>query len=630
LTRRESKLWHKQTDREEAARIGSVLALSQDKIQQPRRDAAREDGSMYEGLQLDGLDGDCFDSLVPISYDGAPLVNNRCQAIVDTLGAKIAALDEPRPQSVVTDGTYEQKRQAVWLDRFIEGQYYQRQGLYKNLWHMWRHAFVLAAAATGTSAIKIFPDGKRIACELHSTLDMWVDPIECRYGAPLTWGEDTWVDAEKLADENPKLADDIMRAAESSVRSGRSAHESAALQVRVHELWRVKTGETGGKYLRCVANKCLDYDDFDYTSPPFAFYSFRQRLGGIWGASATRAMRLSVIRENQVLARMDEGEARSQTIIQYYDPNVTGNDKLAAPKHVLLIAYDSDKGAPPQPFAMPWYAQQAPELMRIHAQNSHDTTGASIMQTTGQAQTGLTAAVAIRTVLSLLNERFAPQQRDIVQAQAVDSAYLIARAAKEIYEEYGEFSSEWHGKGFIKSLPGSDCLCLPAEIYTIQWRPVSEKKNSPEDRIQLAQELVTQGLITGGDWLDVLRTMDTPGAAKKYERTEAFCEMLFDKFLRARPSDLSEPGFYISPPKLGVDLDYMMALGTDAYLSAIIDEVPEERKQWFLKFLGDVNRKIDQRDQRRQAMGMKPQPAAVPGLEQGSKTPPELPAQAGV
>lgn len=630
MTQRESKLWHKQKDEEEAARIGCVLAKAQESIGQPRREAAKRYGSMVEGCQLDGLDGDCFDTLVPVEYDGAPLINNRAQAVVETLQAKLASLDEPRPQFVVTDGTYDQKRQAVWLDRFVEGQYYQRQGLYNNLWHMWRHAFLLAAAATGTAAVKIFPDGKRIACELRNTLDMWVDPLECRYGAPLTYGEDTWVDAEKLADENPKLADDIWRASDEAPLSGRHSNESYARQVRVHELWRVKDGESDGKYLRCVANKCLDFGDFKYTSPPFAFYHFRQRLGGFWGAPCTATMYHSVIRENQVLARMDEGEARSQTIIQYYDPNVVGNDKLAAPKHVLLIAYDSDKGAPPQPFAMPWYAQQAPELMRIHAQNTHDATGASIMQTTGQAQTGLTAAVAIRTVLSLLNERFAPKQRDIVQAQAVDSAMLIARAAKEIYEEHGEFSSEWHGKGFIKSMPGADCLGLPAEIYTAQVRPVSEKKNSPEDRIQLAQELVTQGLITGGDWINVLRTMDTPGAAKKYERTEAFCEMLFDKFRQAKDSDLSEPGFYVSPPKLGVDLEYMMALATDAYLSALIDEIPENRKHWFLKFLGDVNRKIDQRDTRRAALGIKPQPAAAAGLEQGQKPPPELPAQTGV
>jgi hypothetical protein len=628
--KRDSRLWHKQTNEEDAARIGCQLAASQDKLLQPRRDMARNHGSMYEGFQLEGLDGDCFDSLVPVSYDGAPLVNNRCQSIVDTLQAKLASLDEPRPQFVVTDGTYEQKRQAVWLDRFIEGQYYQRQGLYNNVWHMWRHAFLLAAAATGTAAVKIFPDGKRIACELRNTLDMWIDPLECRYGAPLTYGEDTWVDAEKLADENPRFADDIWRCSDEGPRASRNGQEAFSRQVRVHELWRVKTGDTDGKYLRCVANKALDFADFKYTTPPYAFYHFRQRLGGFWGASATSTLYQSVIRENQVLNRMDEGEARSQTIIQYYDPNVQGNDKIVAPKHVLLIAYDSDKGAPPQPFAMPWYAQQAPELMRIHAQNAHDTTGASIMQTTGQAQTGLTAAVAIRTVLSLLNERFAPRQRDIVQAVAVDSAYLFARAAKEICEEHGEFSSEWHGKGFIKTMPGADCLDLPAEIYTAQVRPVSEKKNSPEDRIQLAQELVTQGLITGGDWLDVLRTMDTPGAAKKYERTEAFCEKLFDKFRQSKDSELSEPGFYISPPKLGVDLDYMMALATDAYLSALIDEIPEERTHWFLKFLGDVNRKIDQRDTRRQAMGMKPQPAATPGLEQGAKPPAELPAQAGV
>ena len=628
--KRPSESWAKQADPDEAARIACQLADFQQDANQPRREACRQHGGMYEGLQLSGLDGDCFDQLVPLSFDGgAPLVNNRAQSVIDTLQAKLAGLDEPRPQFVVTNGTYDQKRHAVWLDRFIEGQFYQPQGMFKNMWDLWRHAFLVAAAATGTVAVKIFPQGKRIAAELHNTLDMWVDPIECRYGAPLTYGEDTWFDAEQKADEYPQFADEIMAAADPDPQGqtpGRN-NRNTAKQVKVREVWRVQTDDSPGKYLQAIGKRGLEFEDYPYPTPPFAFYHFRRRIAGFWAACATETFYQSVVRENQVLHRMDEGEARSQTIIQYYDPSAVQGGQLVVPKHVVLIPYNPQNGPPPPaPFVMPWYGKQAPELMGIHGQNTHDASGVSMMQTTGQAQTGLTAAVAIRTVLAMLNERFAPRQRDIVQATAVDSAYLFARSAKEIYDRYGEFDSRWHGKGFIRTLPGSDCLSLPAEIYTAQVRPVSEKKNSPEDRIQLAQELVTQGLITGGDWLDVLRTMDTPGAAKKYERTEAFCEKVFDSFRNAPERELTQPGFYVSPPKLGVDLDYMMALGTDAYLSAIIDEAPDNRRNLFLKFLGDVNRKIDQRDQRRQALGLKPAPNATPGLEQGDKAPPQLPA----
>lgn len=630
---RESRLWHKQTDPDKAGMIGSQIAEVQRQVRQPRKEASRKHGSMYEGQELTGLDGDCFESLVPVCFEGAPMVNNRCQSVINTLQAKLAALDEPRPQFVVTDGSYEQKRQAVWLDRFVEGQYYQQQGMYRNMWHLWRHAFLYAAAATGTCAVKVFPDmvGRKIVAELHNTMEMWVDPLECRYGVPLTYGESTWFDAEKLADESDsKYRDDIWNAAEAPApddRSGRTSRTDA-LQVEVHELWRVRSrADQPGKYLRVVGNKALAFDDYLYTSPPFAFYHFRQRLGGFWGASATETFYQSVVRENQVIARMDEGEARSQTIIQYYDPSVQGSDKLSVPKHVVLIPYNSENGAPPQAFAMPWYGQQAPELRNMHAQNTHDASGISAMQTTGQAQTGLTAAVAIRTVLSLLNERFAPQQRDIVQAVAVDTAYLFARAAKEIYDEFGEFDSVWHGKSFRQTLPGADCLSLPLEIYTVQVKPVSEKKNSPEDRIQLANELVTQGIITGGDWIDTLRTMDTPGATRRFARVEEWCEKLFDKFLYAPESAIGKSGFYLSPPK-AMDLDYVMALATDAFLSAQIDDVPENRRALLMTFMGDVSRKIDQRDTRRQSLQQAtpaPGGAPTPGQQQGAPAPPALP-----
>lgn len=615
-----SRLWHKQKSGKEAAKIVCQIASAQDSINQPRRQRSWEHGSMFEGVQLDGLDGDCFDVISPLVFDGAPLVNNRAASVVETLQSKLAALDEPRPQFVVTDGTYEQQRQAVWLDRFIEGQYYQPQcgGMYSNMWAMWRHAFLLAAAATGSSAVKVFPDfhARKIRAELHSTLDMWVDPFECRYSGPLSYGESTWFDKEMLLDKYSRsqrktLA--ILGASQTPPVRGGKGQASDNQQVQIHEMWRIKTeADKAGTYIMCVGDEDLEFDDYQYETPPFAFYHFRRRLGGFWGASAVDRFYQSVVRENQVLNRMDEAEARSSTVLQYYDPNVLPANKIVVPKHVVLIPYDSTKGAPPQPFVPQWYPQTAPELMRIHGQNTHDSSGVAAMQTTGQAQAGLTAAVAIRTVLSLLNERLAPQQRDIVQAEAVDTAYLFARSAKELYERFGEFESVWYGKSFVKTLPGKDCLSLPLEIFSAQIRPVSEKKNSPEDRIQLAQELVSQGVITGGHWLGILQHMDTVGAMKQWAKVDAWCDKFFDRILYAPEADIRKPGFYMSPPKYA-DLDYMMALAVDALLSAQIDDVPDERRQILLKFLGDLDRKIDQRDARRAQQGLPPKPLPMPG-----------------
>lgn len=618
--KRESRLWHQQTDKDQAAQIVDLIAGAQEKTRTPRFNQACQHASMFEGVTVSGLDGDCFGDITPLTFDGAPLINNRAASVVETLQSKLAALDEPRPQFVITDGSYEQKRQGVWLDRFIEGQYYQPQcgGMYSNMWAMWRHAFLLAAAATGSVAVKVFPDfhARKIRAELHNTLDMWVDPFECRYSGPLSYGESTWVDAEMLLDKysrsQTKTQAILGAMTTPDPRTGaNSQHDN--LQVQVREMWRIRTdADKPGKYIQTVGKAALEWDDYEYQSPPFAFYHFRRRLGGFWGASAIDRFYQSVIRENQVLNRMDEAEARSSTIILPYDPNIMGANKMVVPKHVILQPYDSNKGPPPQPYVPNWYPQTAPELMRIHGQNTHDASGVAAMQATGQAQAGLTAAVAIRTVLSLLNERLAPQQRDIVQAQAVDTAYLFARAAKEIYDRFGEFDSVWYGKSFVKTLPGKDCLSLPLELFSAQVRPVSEKKNSPEDRIQLAQELVSQGVITGGHWLGILQHMDTIGAMKQWAKVEAWCEKQFDRWLYGSELDIRRPGAYMSPPKYA-DLDYMMALAVDALLSAQIDDVPDNRRQLFLQFLGDLDRKIDQRDARRAQQGLPPKPLPMPG-----------------
>lgn len=607
IFRPNNRAWWKQGNAEEACQIINRIARANETLHTNRRERARKLASLYEGMQLTGLDGSDFVDLKEVFYDGMPISNNRAQAIADTLQAKIASLDEPRPQFVVTDGTYEQKRQAVWLDRFVEGQCYQRQGMFRNIWDLGRHAFLLASAATGTSAVKVYAskEQKRVVCELHNTLDMWIDINEIRYGQPMTYGETTWVDVEQLAMEFPEHAQRIYAAAgkmKDVNRIGDNINYDN-MDVCVDEVWRIKSGDTKGKHAICVGGEPLVWEDYEFDSPPFAFYHFRRRLAGFWAAPMLETNYRSIIRENQIIARMDLSENKSPLVMMFYDPNLVPKKKIVAPKDVILIPYDSKMGSPPLMQAAPWFHNNALQLIDLHGQNAHNAVGVSEMQTTSRKEAGLDSGVAIRTVLSLLNERFAPRQRDIVDFMAVEIPTLIARAARELNDALPNgIKSLWHGENFTKNIPGKDALSLPDEIYTVRVAPVSEKKNSPGDRIQLATELVQQGIITGGEWLESLRTMDTTGATRRITTVTRWCNKLFDKFLYSPRSEMLKPGFYVSPPKY-MDLDYAMALATDAYLTAMVDDVPDERRKLFLKFMADVSRKIDQRDMRKASLG---------------------------
>jgi hypothetical protein len=63
---RKSRLWWKQTEAEAAGLIGCVLAERGISDGQPRRELMRKHGSMYEGKELTGIDGDDFDGLINV------------------------------------------------------------------------------------------------------------------------------------------------------------------------------------------------------------------------------------------------------------------------------------------------------------------------------------------------------------------------------------------------------------------------------------------------------------------------------------------------------------------------------------------------------------------------------------
>jgi len=182
---------------------------------------------LYDGETVDAKSGprtaEQSQDDARLNDEPVDIVLNIAQTLVDTLDAKIAGLENTKPQIVTVEASYDVRRQARLADRFIEGQYYERQGRFFDLWDMFRFALRLALASTGTAAIKFFADTKvgKIQAEIHDTLSMWIDSPGAVYDYPTGMGTQQHWDPERLIEIHgdkypsgaPGLADDIMRAA---------------------------------------------------------------------------------------------------------------------------------------------------------------------------------------------------------------------------------------------------------------------------------------------------------------------------------------------------------------------------------------------------------------------------------
>lgn len=567
-----------------------------------RRGWACRLASMYEGLNLSSMHSLSYigATQLTIGDQGDAYIWEEAASLMDTLQAKVAGLDDPKPQIMCTDGEWSDRRKAQWLDRFIYGQYTLPQGMFSDLWELWRHAFLLAITATGTSAVRFEAneDEGKVTATIRDTLDMWCDDFT---GYPLTYGESSWKDAERECDLNPEHADLIWAAARKSDNDpnrmqGRS-NEDFGLLVRIDEGWRCQLGENTGKYVKSVDGHPLDWDDYEYETPPHVFLTPKRRLTGMWGRPILQEVYQPIVMENEIAASIMRASRRVPQTIVYYDQAVVKKADLMVPEDVVLIPYDSQLGPPPIHNPPAFMHQNSLQMIELHNRKLHDIPGISEMQTGGKRDPGLTAAVAIRAVENLINERQSPAQRNYINAVAIESGKQIVRACKTLYDKDSKFLSTWKGQGFLKKIPAKDVLNLDDSLYVLDVGAVSGTKNTPADILQNAWELVQAQIITGDAYASIKQDLDLSGETKKLDTQRQYVNKQIENWLDATVADTQDPSFYEPAPKW---LDQVDALSqvSEAYLQASMDGAPSHVRQYFLSYLTDLSNALDQKKAR--------------------------------
>lgn len=635
-----SELWDAKENSAEACAALYKDAIENENRQSNRRTWAGKLASMYDNIAVSSFaDADYTNPGDYAIEDKTPQIWEEASSLMDTLQSKIAALDEPKPQVMVTDGQYSDHRKGVWLDRFISGQYSEQQGIFRDLFDLWRHAFLVSIVATGTVAVRFEADelAGKVTARIRDTLDMWCDDA-CGY--PMRWGDVDWRDAERLADHyGGTKASIIWNAAKNPKdRNPREAEgwQSRGRLVRVVEGWSCQYGDFKGRWLRTVEGHVLEDEPYPFDVPPHVLLTPKRRLKGVWGRAPLQVVYEAIREENRVAAALGRSERRTAQVVCFYDPTVVEKNKLTLPTNVTLIPYDSTIGPPPVPFNPGFFHQNSIQYIDLHNRKIHDIPGVAEMHTAGNRPQGIDAAVAIRAVAGLLNERQGMPQRAFVNAVAVDSAKQIARACKQLADKNPKFLSKWKGQGFLRTIPAKNVMgALDDERYTYNVAAVAGTKDTPADRLQNAWELVQQKVISGDTYLAIKQSMDLQGETSRNDTQRQFLFDQIEKWLDATLAESQEPGFYEAPDEW---MNHLDALGqvSDEYYKARMHGAPTHVRELFLSYLTDLSDAYDRkrtkdaqlagmsRGSQQQAQPLGPRPAPGP---QTIPTPAAAPGQ---
>lgn len=626
-----SVLFYGAKTKDEAGRRLLALAETNKSMQETRRLLAAKYASLYEGLHLSGLapygySADSAEYFKDEAGEQIPIIRNAAHSIIDTFVSKIAALETPKPALMTTHGSWSERRIAKNLELLVEAEFYEPQGRFGTLEELWIHAVRIAAAATGSVAVKVsaYPNEAKLSHEIHDTLTMFFDFGELTYGDLLTVGEITWFDVDRLCEIFPGKANEekIRRSIEKPPEEYRTpvAQGHITEMVALYEGWRGATGGRCGKYCAAVREGTLEWRDYDYPKPPFAWFVVDPHLYGILGWPITHHIYESVKRDNLIKMKIDRGVSkavRNNVFIdkgKLIDPlalDVIEDDRIVDTTDPTAVQFVNALGFNPAHL----------DVSDRHYRDAHDISGVPEMHTASKAQPGITAAIADRQVAARLNERFAATQRRYVQAVAVDNARLIIQALREAREVHGKFSRLYPGQKFLKEIT-SDALDLDDHKYKIRIAAVSGRANTPEGRLQAAFELRQMGIFRDDSYAAAQTGFDVPEELSDIDTQREWLENEINRWLYAPDEDVERPDFY-RPPLKYMQLEMAFKRVIDGFMEAQIEELEDDRLEFFLLFLSDLDAALVQRNAAQGGGAPGAPPGAAPQVGAGI-APPQL------
>lgn len=604
---------------------------------------------LYEGETVTGYDRgmgtaeNVSDS--PLRGEPVDTTLNIAQSLVDTLDAKISGLENTKPQIVTAEAKWDTRRQAILADRFIEGQYNEKQGRFQDLWDVFRFGLRLALASTGTAAIKFFsnPRAGRIQLEVHDTLSMWMDTPGAIYDYPTGMGHTTLWDPEKLVDfygekfksSWPTFEEDVFKAAAPIARKDLGLevfnedhdHQNGdVMRVAVTEGWRFKSADRDGVYGASFpgAKHPLEWERYPYEDPPFVFVGGTRTLTSFWHRTLTKPLIAPILRVNEILASIDRAERLTPKGVIFYDPEEIKKELLAVGDDhecIPVPGLSAMKGKPIYEAPAPFHPL-ALDLVKFYLDQCYALPGVSEMHAGGDVIKGEWSGAAIRMRKQLFSERFSVIQRAYVHATTVEASKQIIRCAKELYERDPKFSSTWRGPGFMKQIDGRVLGILDKHKYEVSTYPVSENKHTPESEMALSQDLLSVGIITGDTHLNTLKYFNVLQDAKgNNEAQERLIGLQVDKWLMAEPHEMRSKRFYRGPVRT-MNIYAAIIQVNRAYLNAQADDVDERRLAIFARYLKDLQKlereaRTMQAQLMQQAGGTATAAAQLTGQQQG-------------
>jgi len=604
------------------------LAEQLEKEQVGRQQNCLEALCRYEMRRLSGLTPAAYNT-AGTEYSTAedtPLVWPLERSLANTAQAKIAGRQRPKTQVVTTDADWSTKRKAKKIDRGIEALQSLQTGPYSDFWELAQRVFLDCAVFPDVCAIKFSCDFENDEVVTSRVLpwELFADPLETMNGAPRSLTHVYPYDREALIAQYPEHEDDILRATEwSESEKFASARGTARIadQVKVREMWRLPVSKTQpGRHVIVIDNGAVLLDEeWERRSFPFVFIRWTWNMVGFGATSLVSEIATIADEMNRGVARTQDVVKRTSQSVLIYQEGTVNDEDLATNEDAICLRVTAGATVAPQYIAPPQLNQQSLEWINLNRSAAFEFSGISQASATSRKEQGVTAGVAIRTLADMETERFSVVFKRYETMCAVDAARQYILAARDLAKRNPKFKVRHRGETSLTEYLWKD-IDLPDDAYDLY--PVNGIKNTPADRLQIAQELNAGGKLSDDALLRVIEYLDSQQEIDRVGRQRQLVEQYIEEWLDATPDDQESGRFTFKAPIPWMpSLEDAMVQVAEAYLDAQLNNVPEFNSQFFLDYMEGLDREITAKALKASQVAQGIDPATAP------MAPPPMPAQ---
>lgn len=451
---------------------------------------------MHMRLYCQDVSGSGTNIVRNLIYRETPQLNLIRQA-VDTLVSRIGT-QKPKPQYIVTDGSFDLERVARLRTRVLEGQLYDSGG-YEVMPEVLVDALALG---DGFAVAYLDPDTAQIGIERAHPGEIVVDPREGMHGNPRRIHRKRPMSKDAIRDLYPDVSDALLSQARGPTDSEREMSflplDRTIDEVMVYEGWFSPPGKDkkGGRHVLALSSCTLADEDWDYEIPVIHLHGWKRQIG-YWGIGVAELGAEAQDRYNQNEAKIEHMQRLGSTAWVLADRNADVRVERLTNEPLSIVRYTS-RGAEPkiQVFsATPLDLVQENERIR---ERFLSMLGVSQMAAEARKPAGLDSAVSQRAYEDITSQRHATQSKQF------EDAYMRIVEVFEGLNDHAQKSGDGYSVSartqrglvpLVKQVKWSDAH-LPREQYRLTCFPTSQLPTTVPGRLAALSEWVASGFVS--------------------------------------------------------------------------------------------------------------------------------------